>query len=96
MSLENSSKLAFTSRRMAQQWQRMQGVKMLRAGIPAHVVAEQFSVSARVVFKWVAAFSEGGQNALLAKEGAGPGSIDHVRRRSRDAKRLPRRYHLGS
>ena len=71
MSLENSSKPVFTSRRMEQQWQRMQGVKMVRAGIPARVVAEQFSVSARVVFKWVAAFSEGGQNALLAKEGAG-------------------------
>ena len=56
---------------MEQKWQRMQGVKMVRAGIPARVVAEKFSVSARVVFKWVAAFSEGGQNALLAKEGAG-------------------------
>jgi hypothetical protein len=34
--VENSSKPVFTSRRMERQWQRMQGVKMLRAGIPAH------------------------------------------------------------
>ena len=71
MSFENSSKPVFTSRSMEQKWKIMPGVKMVRAGIPARVVAEQFSVSVRLVFKWVAAFSEGGQNALLAKEGAG-------------------------
>ena len=56
---------------MEQQWQRMQGVKLVNAGIPARTVAEHFSVSVRVVFKWMADFSKGGQDALLAKEGAG-------------------------
>ena len=46
---------------MAQQWHRMQGVKMVQAGIAARVVAEQFSVSTWVVFKCVAAFPEFGQ-----------------------------------
>lgn len=63
MNLENSSRPIFTSRRMEQQLQRMQGVKMAQEGIPARTVAERFSVSVRVVFKWVAAFTEGGQNA---------------------------------
>ena len=31
----------------------------------------EFEVSALAVFKWVAAFSEGGQNSLVAKDGAG-------------------------
>ena len=71
MNYENLSRPVFTSRRMEQQWQRMQGVKMIQAGISARTVAEHFSVSVRVVFKWMAAFSAGGQNALLAKDGAG-------------------------
>ncbi|MEF8728172.1 MAG: helix-turn-helix domain-containing protein [Accumulibacter sp.] len=61
----------FTSRRMEQQWIRMQGVKMVRSGMPASDVARHFDVSVRAVFKWVAAFYDGGQNALLAREGAG-------------------------
>lgn len=50
---------------------RMQGVKMVRSGTPPSTVAQQFGVSVRAVFKWMAAFAEGGQNALQAKEGAG-------------------------
>ncbi len=64
-------KPVFTSRRMEQQWIRMQGVKMVRSGMPASDVARHFDVSVRAVFKWVAAFYDGGQNALLAREGAG-------------------------
>lgn len=64
-------KPVFTSRRMEQQWMRIQGVKMVRAGFAASAVAQFFGVSVRAVFKWVAAFSEGGQNALQAKDGAG-------------------------
>ena len=50
---------------------RMQAVKFVRNGMPAAAVAKHFGVTARAVFKWMAAFSAGGQNALLAKEGAG-------------------------
>jgi len=56
---------------MDQQWMRMQGVKMVRSGMPATAVAQHFMVSVRAAFKWVATFSEGGQNALIAKDGAG-------------------------
>ncbi|QKS31665.1 MAG: IS630 family transposase [Candidatus Accumulibacter similis] len=61
----------FSSKRMEQQWVRMQGVKMMRAGMPASHVAHHLDVSVRAVFKWIAAFYDGGQNALLAREGAG-------------------------
>lgn len=71
MNFKLPPKPVFTSRRMEQQWMRMQGVKMVRAGIAATTVAQFFGVSVRAVFKWVAAFSDGGQNALLAKDGAG-------------------------
>ncbi|WP_251973654.1 IS630 family transposase [Sphaerotilus microaerophilus] len=56
---------------MEQQWNRMQGVKMMREGFAAADVARLFGVTSRAVYKWVAAFSEGGQNALAAKSGAG-------------------------
>lgn len=61
----------FTSRRMEQQWQRMQGVKMVKSGYGASEVARLFGVTPRAVFKWIAAFSENGQKGLQAKEGAG-------------------------
>lgn len=61
----------FTSRRMEQQWNRIQGVKMMRSGIPVAEVARFFNVSTRAVFGWVATFAQSGQNGLLAKEGAG-------------------------
>lgn len=64
-------KPVFTSRRMEQQWSRMQGVKMVRSGYSVADVAALFCVSTRAVFNWLAAFAEGGQNALVAKEGAG-------------------------
>ena len=48
----------FTSRRAEQQWSRMQGVKMLRAGYPATEVATLFGVSTRAVYKWMATFVE--------------------------------------
>lgn len=71
MKIELPQKPMFTSRRMEQQWNRIQGVKMMREGYSAGEVAALFEVSTRAVFKWVAAFSEGGQNALVAKLGAG-------------------------
>lgn len=71
MKIHLPQKPVFSSRRMEQQWNRMQGVKMMREGYSASDVASLFGVSTRAVFKWVAAFSEGGQNALVAKAGAG-------------------------
>lgn len=65
------SKPIFTSRRMEQQWSRMQGIKMVRSGFSVSEVAQFFDVSTRAVFKWLAAFAENGQNGLLAREGAG-------------------------
>ena len=44
---------------------------MVRAGMPASDVERHFDVSVRAVFKWVAVFCDVGQNALLAREGAG-------------------------
>ena len=64
-------KPVFVSRRMEQQWMRMQAVKMARAGMGTSEIAKFFDVSIRAVFKWIAAYSSGGQNALQAKEGAG-------------------------
>lgn len=37
----------FTSRRMEQQWMRMQGVQMVRSGMPESGVARYFDVSVR-------------------------------------------------
>ena len=42
---------------MEQQWNRIQGVKMVRNGIPVAEVARFFSVSTRAVFGWVATFA---------------------------------------
>ena len=44
---------------------------MVRSGYSVGDVAEFFGVSTRAVFKWLSAFAEGGQNGLLAKDGAG-------------------------
>lgn len=49
----------------------MQGVKMVESGCDVKFVAEYFDVSTRAVYKWMAAFVNGGQNGLLAREGAG-------------------------
>jgi transposase len=67
----NLQKPIFSSRRMEQQWSRIQGVKMIRSGYCVSDVADFFKVSTRSVFKWLAAFADAGQNGLLAKEGAG-------------------------
>jgi transposase len=64
-------KPVFTSRRMEQQWNRMQGVKMVRSGTAMKDVAQFFGVSVQAVSKWVTIFLESGQNGLLAKDGAG-------------------------
>jgi transposase len=64
-------KPVFTSRRMEQQWSRMQGVKLVRSGHSVDDVAEFFGVSRRAVYQWLSAFLESGQNGLLAKDGAG-------------------------
>jgi transposase len=56
---------------MEQQWNRMQGVKMVRSGIAMKDVARFFGVSIQAVSKWVTIFAESGQNGLLAKDGAG-------------------------
>lgn len=49
----------------------MQGVKMVRSGFSVKDVSEFLGVSTRAVFKWLAAFADGGQNGLLAKDGSG-------------------------
>lgn len=67
-----SEKPVFTSPRMQQQWNRMQAIKMSRAGVPARRIAEVFGVSTRAVFGWLSVFAQFGQNGLLAKPGAGP------------------------
>ena len=66
-----SEKPAFASRRIEQQWSRMQGVKMFRQGYSAVDIAELFEVTPRAVYQWVSIFAEKGQNGLLAKGGAG-------------------------
>jgi transposase len=64
-------KPVFVSRRAEQQWQRMQGVELVKAGYHVNDVAKLFSVSSRAVFQWLAAFSKSGHAGLVAKEGAG-------------------------
>jgi transposase len=64
-------KPVFHSRRLEQQWNRLQGVKMVRSGYSVSDVAELFGVSIRSVFKWLATFAESGQSGLVAKDGAG-------------------------
>ena len=64
-------KPVFFSRRLEQQWSRIQGVKMVRSGLSVAEVAQFFNVSTRAVFQWLAAFAESGQSGLIAKEGAG-------------------------
>lgn len=46
---------------------RQQAIKAVREGQTAQSVAAAFGVNARSVFRWLADFSNGGQNALLAK-----------------------------
>ena len=50
---------------------RMQAIKMSKAGITVAEIARFFEITQRAVFKWLAAFATGGQNALVAKEGGG-------------------------
>lgn len=47
---------------------RRQAIKALQSGEPAQAVARVMGVNVRSVYRWLAAFVEGGQNALLAKE----------------------------
>lgn len=70
-SKQQTPKPIFTSRRIEQQWMRMQAIKMAKNGWAVSEIAKFFEVTNRAVFKWIAAFSSGGQNALLAKDGAG-------------------------
>lgn len=49
----------------------MQAVKLSREGMSAADIARHFGVSPRAVFYWLTMFQEGGQAALLAKDGAG-------------------------
>jgi transposase len=64
-------KPVFASRRLEQQWIRMQAVKMVRSGFTVTEVAEFFQVTTRAVFNWVALFASDGQNGLNAKFGSG-------------------------
>jgi transposase len=54
----------FTSRRMEQQWSRMQGVKMVRSGHSVDEVAKLFEVTRRAVYQWLSAFGKSGRNGL--------------------------------
>lgn len=51
----------------ALQVMRQQATKAVREGQPVPTVAAAFGVNATTVFRWLAKFAEGGQNALLAK-----------------------------
>lgn len=46
---------------------RQQAVKAVREGQPVASVASAFGLNVTTVFRWLAKFAEGGQNALLAK-----------------------------
>jgi len=65
------AKPVFTSRRMEQQWVRMQAVKMIDFGMTVSNVARFFQVTTRAVFKWISASLSGEPDALYAKNGAG-------------------------
>jgi len=57
---------------------RQQAVKAVRGGQPVDSVAATLGVNKRSVFRWVAAFINGGQNALLAKPIPGrPPKLSH-------------------
>lgn len=71
MKIKAPIKPVFTSPRMEQQWNRMQGIKMVKTGWHVTDVAEFFGVSRRAVFKWLEIYAEEGQTGLLAKTGAG-------------------------
>jgi len=64
-------KPVFNSRRMEQQWSRIQGVKMVQSGFTIQQTADFLGVSYRAVRNWLLAFDKSGQNGLLAKHGAG-------------------------
>ena len=51
----------------ALQVMRQQAVKAVRNGETVTSVAAALGVNIRTVFRWLADFAEGGQNALLAK-----------------------------
>jgi transposase len=51
----------------ALQVMRQQAIKALREGQSAAFVAAAFGVNVRSVYRWLADFANGGQNALLAK-----------------------------
>ncbi len=55
----------------ALQVMRQQAIKAVTAGQPVSSVAAAFGLNASTVFRWIAAFADGGQNALLAKPIAG-------------------------
>lgn len=46
---------------------RQQAIKAVREGQPVASVAAAFGMSVTTIFRWLAKFAEGGQNALLAK-----------------------------
>ncbi|MDN0073862.1 helix-turn-helix domain-containing protein, partial [Crenobacter sp. SG2303] len=46
---------------------RQQAVKAIREGQSVQSVAAAYGVNPRTVFRWLADFANGGQNALLAK-----------------------------
>lgn len=46
---------------------RQQAIKAVREGQPVASVASAFGLNVTTVFRWLAKFAEGGQNALLAK-----------------------------
>ncbi len=71
MNDQNALKPVFPSRRIEQQYNRTQAVKMSKTGMPVADIARYFGVSTRAVFQWLAAYHSGGEAALAAKKGAG-------------------------
>jgi transposase len=71
MSLQFPPKPVLPTRRQEQEWLRLQAIKQSKAGMSVSEIAKACGVSTRAVFQWLAAYQEGGTQALLGKKGAG-------------------------
>jgi transposase len=71
MTFKLPPKPVFPTRRQEQEWARLQGVKFAKAGVAVTEIAKGFGVSTVAVYQWLAAYAEGGTQALLGKKGAG-------------------------
>jgi transposase len=61
----------FTSPRMEQQWNRIQGARMVRSGFLVADVARFFRVSSQTVVQWVSRFDQFGEKGMHARSVTG-------------------------